>query len=78
METTMIQIKKDTAKILKELKQYTKQSYDEVIKTLVQEAKSESLTEKERKDVEEALNDVRKGRIYKIENIAKQFGVKLK
>ncbi len=74
----MIQIKKDTAKLLKELKQYSKQSYDEIIRNLVREARAESLTERERKDIEDALNDVRKGKVYKIEDVAKEMGVKLK
>ncbi len=52
METTMVQIKKDTAKLLKDFKQYNRQSYDEVIRNLVQEAKAEPLTEKEKKDIE--------------------------
>lgn len=78
METTMVQIKKDTAKLLKDLKQYKKQSYDEIIKNLIQTAKAEALTEKEKRDVEEALEDIRKGRFYPIEDVAKEFGVKLK
>lgn len=78
METTLVQIKKDTAKLLKGLKQYSRQSYDEVIKNLIQIAKAEALTEKEKKDVEEALEDIREGRVYPIEDVAKEFGVKLK
>lgn len=78
METTMIQIKKDTAELLKDFKQYGKQSYDEVIKSLIQEARAERLTEKEKRDIETALNDVRKGKVYSIEDVAKQFGVKLR
>ena len=74
----MIQIKKDTAELLKDFKQYSKQSYDEVIKILIQEAKAEKLTEKEKKDIETALNDIRSGKVYSIEDVAKQFGVKLR
>ena len=78
METTMIQIKKDTAELLKDFKQYSKQSYDEVIKSIIQEVRAEKLTEKEKKDIEIALNDIRKGNVYRIEDVAKQFGVKLR
>ena len=78
MKTTMIQIRKNTAHTLKNLKQYGKQSYDEIIRNLIEDAKAESLTEREKKDVEEALNDVRSGRVESIEEVAKELGVKLK
>jgi len=77
METTIIQVKKDTAKLLKGLKLYSGQSYDEVIRSLVQENKAEALTEKEKKDIEEALQDIRKGKVYPIEDVAEELGVKL-
>lgn len=78
MENTMVQLKKDTAIKLKELKEYNKQSYDEIIKNLILEVEAEPLTKRERKDVEEALEDVRAGRVSPIEDVAKELGVKLK
>ena len=78
METTMIQVKKETAKMLKEMKQYNRQSYDEIIKNMVNEARAERLTDKDMKDIEEALKDIKEGRVYKIEDVAKEFGIKLK
>ena len=78
METTMIQVKKETAKALKEIKQYSKQSYDEIIRILINVSKAESLTEKERKNVEEALMDVKQGKIYRIEDLADEFKIRLK
>tara|TARA_Y100000294_G_C8487403_1_gene309323 strand:- start:506 stop:745 length:240 start_codon:yes stop_codon:yes gene_type:complete len=77
METTIIQVKKDTAKLLKSLKLYSRQSYDEIIRNLVQESKAEALTEKEKKDIEEALQDIREGKVYPIEDVAEELGVKL-
>lgn len=77
METTMIQIKKETAQKLKSFKEYKKQSYDEVINSLFLECEAEGLTEKERKNIEEALEDVKAGRMHRIEDVAKEFGVKL-
>lgn len=74
----MIQIKKDTAKRLKELKEYNKQSYDEIINNLLLEIKAEPLSAKEKEDIEEALEDIRDGRIYPIEDVARELGVKLK
>ena len=62
----MIQIKKETAKALKERKQYDRQSYDEIIKNLINDSDSESLTKKNRKAIEEALLEVKAGKIHKI------------
>jgi len=77
METTMIQIKKNTAKALKELKQYSRQSYDEIIGSLIMGSKAEPLTETDKKKIEEALTDVKKRKIHKIEDVAKELNIKL-
>ena len=74
----MIQIKKETAHLLKEFKKFSRQSYDEVIMELMESSKPQYLTEMEKKDIEEALNDVKSGRVHKIEDIARDFGIKLK
>ncbi len=39
MENTMIQIKKETASKLKDLKKYERETYDEIINTLITELK---------------------------------------
>ena len=78
METTMIQLKKDTVKILKDLKKYSRQSYDEIIKNLINNSEAEALTEGEMKDIEQALKDVKSGRVHKIEDVAKNLDIKLK
>ena len=78
METTLIQLKKETADLLKGLKKYNRQSYDDVIKELIHSVDTEALTQKEKKDIEEALNDVRKGKVYRIEDVAREFSIKLK
>lgn len=78
METTMIQIKKDTAKMLKELKKYNRQSYDEIIRVLLGNEQPDALTQNEMQDIKEALKDVESGRVHKIEVLAKTLGIKLK
>ncbi|NQU98404.1 hypothetical protein HQ533_02970 [Candidatus Woesearchaeota archaeon] len=77
METTMIQLKKDTAQKLKEIKKYAKQSYDEIIRELIQDTTSEKLTEKEKAELEEAMEDIRKGRVYSIKEVAREFNISL-
>lgn len=73
----MIQLKKDTAQKLKEIKKYAKQSYDEIIRELIQDTTSEKLTEKEKAELEEAMEDIRKGRVYSIKEVAREFNISL-
>ena len=78
MKTTMIQIKKETAKLLKDRKEYNRQSYDEIINDLLQDTDSEAITGKEAQDIKEALQDVAAGRFSPIEDVAKRLNVNLK
>ncbi len=77
METTMIQLKKKTVARLQELKRYSRESYDEVINQLLDDSEVEVLTEKEIKEVEEGLEDIKQGRVQSIEKVAKNLNVKL-
>lgn len=78
METTMIQVKKGTAKKLKELKDYSRQSYDELINKLIRLNENDVLTEQDIKELKEGLDDIRVGRTRSIEAVARDLGVKLK
>ena len=78
MNTTMVQLKKSTVHTLKQLKRYERESYDELINSLIDRSFAEPLTQDERKDVEVALEDIKAGRVHRIEDVAKEFGVKLK
>jgi predicted transcriptional regulator len=77
MENTMIQIGKETATLLKEMKTFTRQTYDDVIRELIAEKQHETLTKKELKEIEESLNEIKAEKIYSIEDVAKELGVKL-
>jgi len=76
MQTT-IQIKKSTLERLKEQKVTQRQSYDEVLNNLLDEAEEVTLSEEEISDIQEALEQVKKGQLYKIEDIAKELGIEL-
>ncbi|MBW2974191.1 hypothetical protein KY366_00605 [Candidatus Woesearchaeota archaeon] len=78
METTMIQLKKKTAQRLRSFKNYGRQSYDEIINRLIQEAEEEPLTEEEIKEIQQGLEDVKANRVKSIEDVAKGYGIRLK
>lgn len=77
MAVTTIQIKSETLNKLKALKEYARESYDEVINGLIEETEAEVLTEEDIEAIKEGLEDVKAGRIHSLEEIAKEFGVKL-
>jgi len=77
MENTMIQVKKDTAEELKKLKEYNRQSYDEIIRRLM-EANEDMLTEEDINSIKKGLDDIKAGRVSSIEKVAGNIGVNLK
>ena len=74
---TTIQIKDETLSKLKSLKEYSRESYDEVLNKLMDESESEILTEQDIKDIKEGLEDIRRGKIYSLESVAKELRIKL-
>jgi len=77
MEKTTIQVQKQTLERLKSVKQYERQPYDEILNNLLNETEEEVLTEEEIKEIQYALEDIKKGKTFTIEQVAKEFGVKL-
>ena len=77
MEKTMVQLKKSTVKKLQSMKNYERETYDELINSLMQENEAIVLSPQEIKEIEEGLEDVKKGRVHSIRDIAKEFDVKL-
>jgi len=78
MDKTTIQINFETLERLKALKSVERQSYDEVLNNLIDNCEEESLSEEEIKEIQQGLEDVRKGRVYSIESVAKELGITLK
>ncbi|MBU1203519.1 MAG: hypothetical protein KKG60_00435 [Nanoarchaeota archaeon] len=78
MEKTTIQLNVGTLEKLKMLKKYERETYDEIVCNLVDDALEESLTDKEILEIQEALEEVKKGQVYSIEEVAKELGVLLK
>lgn len=75
METTMVQLKKTTALRLQKLKRYGRQSYDEVINTLIDNP--DELTLEDIEAIKAGIADIKAGRVYTEEEVAKRLGIKL-
>ena len=78
MEKTTIQINFETLESLKYLKNFERQSYDELLNSLINNCEEESLSEEEINEIQKGLEDVKKGRVYPIEVVARELGIALK
>jgi len=78
MEKTTIQVSSDTLERLKMFKQHEKDSYDVVLNILLDESEEDVLGEEEIEEIKEALENVKKGKVKPIEQVAKEMGIKLK
>lgn len=74
---TTIQIKEKTLERLKFFRDYSKESYDEIINKLLDGIEEGGLTEDTINDIKIALREVRGGKGETIEDVAKEFEVKL-
>jgi len=75
MEKTTIQINIETLERLKTLKNFERQSYDEILNNLINNCEGENMSEEEINEIQEGLEDIKKGRIYPIESVAKELGI---
>ena len=78
MEKTTIQIDVGTLERLKSLKNFERQSYDEVLNNLIENSEEDSLNEKEIEDIKVALENVKRGKVKPIEKVAEELGITLK
>ena len=78
MEKTTIQINIETLERLKSLKNFERQSYDELLNSLINNCEEESLSKEEINEIQKGLEDIKKGRVYPIEVVAKELGIALK
>lgn len=77
MDKTTIQINIETLERLKALKNFERQSYDEVLNRLIDNREEESLSEEEIEDIKIALDNVKRGKVKPIEQVAKELGILL-
>ncbi len=78
MEKTTIQINSETLERLKAIKNFERQSYDDILNGLIDNCEEESLSEEEIEDIKIALEEVKRGEVYPIEQVARELGVRLK
>jgi len=74
---TTIQIKNETLERLKFFKETSKESYDEIINKVLNEIEEGELSEDTITDIKVGLKEIKEGKGESIENVAKEFGVKL-
>ncbi|MEK6841535.1 MAG: hypothetical protein AABX91_00090 [Nanoarchaeota archaeon] len=77
MEKTTIQIRSQTLERMKNLKSHDRQSYDELLNSVLDDFDEEPLSEEEIQEIQVALENVKKGKVKSIEQVAKELGVKL-
>jgi len=78
MAKTTIQIDEKTLGRLRSLKVFERQSYDDLLNNIIDNIEEEELTDEEISEIKEGLEDIRMGRVYSIESVAKELGIKLK
>jgi len=78
MEKTTIQINLGTLERLKSLKNIERESYDDVLNNLIDSCEEESLSEKEIEDIKTALENIKRGKVKPIEQVAKELGIILR
>jgi len=78
MEKTTIQINPETLSRLKAIKNFERQSYDDLLNNLIDNIEEEALSDEEIEEIQKGLEDVKKGRTTPIEKVAKELGVVLR
>ena len=74
---TTIQLSKDTLFRLKALRNFERQSYDNLLNNLIDNFQEEFLSEEEIEDIKIALENVKRGNVKPIEQVAKELGIVL-
>ncbi|MEX0920049.1 MAG: hypothetical protein WDZ69_00520 [Candidatus Pacearchaeota archaeon] len=78
MEKTTIQVDSSILERLKALKQFKRQSYSDLLNNIIDNIEEETLSDEEMEEIKIALDNVKKGKVYPIEEVAKELGVTLK
>ena len=68
----------ETLKKLKALKNFERQSYDELLNNIIENVEEETLNDEEIEEIQIGLKNVREGKVKPIEQVAKELGVQLR
>ncbi len=75
--STTIQVAREVKKMLDELKAHPKESYNMVIKRLLQSKADQGvLSEETMHNIERGLEDIKAGRVYSTAEVKKRFRIK--
>jgi phage-related protein len=77
MEKTTIQINISTLERLRNLRAFERQSYDDALNNLMDNIEEEPLTEQEIKEIQQGLEEIKRGKYRSIESVAKELGIAL-
>ncbi len=76
---TTIQLDESLRDRLKDLKIHSRESYSRVIERLIRlSEEEEELSVETIKNIESALDDIKKGRVYSTEEVKKKLGIRVK
>lgn len=76
MKTT-VQISTETLERLKMFKQFERESYDFVLNKLLDKVTEETLNDEEINEIQIGLEQIKRGEVYPIEDVAKELGITL-
>ena len=76
MKTTL-QVAKPTLDRLAKHKRFERESYDEVLNFILDEYEQEPLSAEEVAGIQQGLDDIKNGKMRRIEDVAKDLGIKL-
>lgn len=74
-EVTTIKITPEVKQRLDRLRRYPRESYNEIISRLATENEEEGITEEDILDIEEALEDIKAGRVYSTARLKQKLGL---
>jgi len=73
---TTIQLEERIKNKLEEIKMYPRETYSRIIERLIQlSSEEEELSTETIKNIEHALEDVKKGRVYSTKEVKKKLGI---
>jgi len=74
---TTIQVQKPTKEKLESLKRTKRETYDEIITELIELAEEERMefSEKTRKEIETARNEIKRGKVLTTKELIKELGI---
>jgi len=74
---TTMQINFKTLERLKAIKNVERQSYDDLLNSLLDNCEEETLSEEEIEDIKIALENIKEGKVKPIEQVAEEMGINL-